>query len=300
MTVYIIASAKCEELYIKKWVEHHLNLGFDKIIINDNNSKDYKYQLKDILKKYIDAGQVVIERYFDTHEQTYDTQLPDLWKILSFLYDKYKSEFDWAAKLDIDEYLEIPETNNDIKKFLEQDKFNNAQCIHIPWLNYKVKEEYKYKFVNIDYDKKFIVNDSSASYKKYKDNYKYIVRSNTDIKKIGTHAIDYSFIHQNTDSIFDSCGNNAMYLFDEDNKNITIANEEYKKYLFNLYSACYIKHYRHKSEEEMLFQYEKMEIYKDIKSTKQQKYKQYYDELIKKYPNFKENMEIAYKQMEAM
>lgn len=289
MKVYIIASAKYEELYIKKWVEYHLSLGFDKIIINDNNPKDYKYQLKNILKKYIDAGQVVIERYFDTHEQTYDNPLHDLPNILSFLYSKYKQEFDWAAKLDIDEYLEIPETNNDIKKFLSQDKFNTAQCIHIPWLNYKVKEEYQYKFVNIDYDKKFIKNELTSIYKKHKTQYKYIVKSNNNIQYISTHSIDDNFIYQNQNTIVDCNGNNAMYLFNKDNQNITIDNNEYKEYLNKLYSICYIKHYRYKSEEEMLFQIEKMQIYKESNSPKQQKYEKLYNELIKKYPNFKDN-----------
>ena len=70
MKVYIITSAKFEECYIEEWVQYHLNIGFDKIIINDNNPKNYPYNPKDILKKYIDNGQVIVERYYnDTNTQ---------------------------------------------------------------------------------------------------------------------------------------------------------------------------------------------------------------------------------------
>ena len=35
MKVYIITSARYEECYIKEWVKYNLEIGFDKIIIND-------------------------------------------------------------------------------------------------------------------------------------------------------------------------------------------------------------------------------------------------------------------------
>ena len=142
MKAYIITSAKFEECYIEEWVKYHLNIGFDKIIINDNNPKDYQYQLKDILKKYIDDGQVIIEKYWDEHQyneyENIDNIMADIYL---WLYKKYENEFDWVAKLDIDEYLVIKETENNIKTFLQQDKFNNALSIVIPWNVYTVKNE---------------------------------------------------------------------------------------------------------------------------------------------------------------
>lgn len=37
MSSFVVAIAKNEELYLKEWVEYHFHLGFDKIIICDNN-----------------------------------------------------------------------------------------------------------------------------------------------------------------------------------------------------------------------------------------------------------------------
>ena len=37
MSSCLIAIAKNEEPYLKEWIEYHANLGFDKIIVCDNN-----------------------------------------------------------------------------------------------------------------------------------------------------------------------------------------------------------------------------------------------------------------------
>lgn len=129
-----------EELYVKDWIDYHLSLGIDKIIINDNNDEDYPYKLNDVIKEYIDSGKVIVENfskskeYIKIDDPNYFGNDENLGYIYSWLYNKYKNEFDWCAKLDIDEYLEIPETNNDIKKFLSLDKFKNYDTIVISWV----------------------------------------------------------------------------------------------------------------------------------------------------------------------
>ena len=160
MKVYIITSAKFEELYIEDWIDYHLANGVDKVIINDNNPKDYKYQLKDILKKYIDNGTVIVERYYDLPDALNNNDQIDplcqdnnIYYCYTWLYNKYKNEFNWVAKLDIDEYLEIPETNNDIKKFLLQKKFDNVLSIKIPSECYGVKYEYSEKYTRLKNDR---------------------------------------------------------------------------------------------------------------------------------------------------
>ena len=190
MKVYIITSAKFEECYIEEWVQYHLNIGFDKIIINDNNPKDYPYNPKDILKKYIDNGQVIVERYYDTHQLQHNIQEPDLENVYTWLYNKYKNEFDWVAKLDIDEFLEIPETNNDIKKFLLQDKFNNALSVLIPWKEYKIKNEYSYQYTRLKNNRdRYIVN---PQFKFCDYSFKIICRKSNYIDIITNHSCSFN------------------------------------------------------------------------------------------------------------
>lgn len=59
----IIAIAKNEEKYLKDWVHYHHNLGFDKIVIFDNNDVNNNGQISIInqLKKKVDIGAVNVK-----------------------------------------------------------------------------------------------------------------------------------------------------------------------------------------------------------------------------------------------
>lgn len=244
MKVYIITSAKYEECYIEEWVQYHLNIGFDKIIINDNNPKDYKYQLKDILKKYIDEGKVIIERYYDTHNKNdVDEQLiPNAYY---WLYNKYKDEFDWFAKLDIDEYLEIPETNNDIKKFLQQDKFNNALSIILNFISYKVKDEYEEYYVRLKNNRDRFIKKSDCFHFIY--DFKSIIKKSEYLCGISLH---FAFFNDHNDNLINyvfSNGDDASKVIGFDLYSDEIVNNNLrnlnKKYLDQLVYSCHINHY---------------------------------------------------------
>lgn len=247
MKAYIIASAKFEECYIEEWVQYHLNIGFDKIIINDNNPKDYKYQLKNILKKYIDTGKAVIERYYDTHKLENKVQEPELKNVYTWLYNKYKNEFDWCAKLDIDEYLEIPETNNNIKKFLSQEKFNNALSILIPWSSYNIKNEYAYKYTRLKNNKDRFVLDNEQEY--YYWSFKSIIKNSNNVSRIGNHFVYYNVNNDNNKLYVYPNGDIANIInYINDNSIWELKhNTEYCKLLCN---TCHINHYANRSIEE--------------------------------------------------
>lgn len=257
MNVYIITSAKFEECYIEEWVQYHLNIGFDKIIINDNNPKDYPYNPKDILKKYIDNGQVIVERYYDSFEIPTNLDFPDddIWKIYTWLYNKYKDKFDWVAKLDIDEYLKIPETNNDIKSFLSQSKFNNVLSIVIPWKVYKVKDKYNTYYTRLKNNRdRFIFNHMECDLCANKS----IVKNTKYVCNIGLH---YANFHFNLDDEIN--GKNLIKYAFPDGINaedkVKLFKKDYKcnellihyVYFYNmLNNICCINHYSVRSIEE--------------------------------------------------
>ena len=261
MKVYIITSAKFEECYIEEWVKHHLIMGFDKIIINDNNPKDYPYKLQDILKQYIDNGQVIVERYYDHFMQSKFQEI-EITKIYWWLYKKYENEFDWFAKLDIDEYLEIPETNNDIKKFLLQDKFNNALSIIVPWALYAVTEKYAQTYVRLKNDKD----------RYYKHNitycvwhFKSIIKKDKYLAGIQLHFAEY-FNHIQTNNIKyvlpDGINAKTKINFDysineEKINNKLLDNKSYIDDIAN--NICRINHYNTKSIEEQIIHAKKFE-----------------------------------------
>ena len=116
----VIACAKNEGDYIVEWVEHYYGLGFDKIIIADNNDvgDDSLYEK---VQKYIDEGRM----------QVFDVREVDAVQV--GLYADYceQSNFKWCAFYDCDEFLDIGVYSN-IKEYLEQ--FINYDVVLLNWL----------------------------------------------------------------------------------------------------------------------------------------------------------------------
>lgn len=55
--VFICCIAKNEDDYIEEWIDYHIKIGFDKIVIFDNNEG---FQLHEILKKYVKSNKIEI------------------------------------------------------------------------------------------------------------------------------------------------------------------------------------------------------------------------------------------------
>lgn len=103
MRVGIIAIAKNEQLYIDEWVNHHLSLGFDNIIIADN---DDEFILPGIVKD----PRVKHENYCGANGV----------QPLAYrgLFKKYQKDFDWLFFCDIDEFVML-DGFNAIQEFLQ-------------------------------------------------------------------------------------------------------------------------------------------------------------------------------------
>lgn len=102
MRTGIIAIAKNEGLYVREWVDYHLSLGFDRIIIADND---------DVLElSGLSSARVTVEDY---------TGVPKVQpKAYTELYRKYRLDFDWILFIDIDEFV-VLDGPRDVKDFLK-------------------------------------------------------------------------------------------------------------------------------------------------------------------------------------
>ncbi|SMP77761.1 Glycosyltransferase family 92 [Desulfonatronum zhilinae] len=97
--------AKNEHPFIHEWIDHHLLIGAEKIIIFDNESAP---PLNLFLKEYVDKGFVDIYN-IDGQEK----QIPAYHNCLKLYADKSK----WIAFIDVDEFL-ILKKMGDIRFFL--------------------------------------------------------------------------------------------------------------------------------------------------------------------------------------
>lgn len=92
---YIVAViCKNEQEYIKDFVEYHLNLGFDKIIVADNNDEG-NTSIEDALKELIDSNKVELVNLRGKNFQQ------------RYFYDNICNNrtYEWCACIDCDEYL---------------------------------------------------------------------------------------------------------------------------------------------------------------------------------------------------
>lgn len=134
MKVGIIAIAKNEDLYIKEWIEYHLRIGFDKIIIGLNDD-EFNPQVQNPNVIYADYHGVKCVQ-------------PRAYRQL---YKKYQKEFDWFLFIDIDEFL-VLENHSNVKDFLQgfsndvvrvnELHFTDGEMLDVENDNYKVFDRF--------------------------------------------------------------------------------------------------------------------------------------------------------------
>jgi len=133
--VLLCAIAKQENLYIKEWVDYHLNLGFDHITIYDNNdtggerisdavSGDMRVDVVDFRGKTQKSCETQVEAYNHCYRNA--------------------NNYTWVLFIDIDEFLWFKDYTN-IKVFLSQNWVRRANVIRFHWKCYSDGEQLRYE-----------------------------------------------------------------------------------------------------------------------------------------------------------
>lgn len=119
----LVAIGRLENKYAKEFVKHHLALGFDGIVIYDNNHKGEEHFEK-VLKDEINNGQVVIIDWRGREHQQ-NSAYRDA-------YYRFGQTTQWLAFFDFDELLQI-EGGKNIKELLNG---REVDVITVNWENY--------------------------------------------------------------------------------------------------------------------------------------------------------------------
>jgi len=124
MKVLLVAIAKMENLYIREWVDYHLKLGFDHIVIGDNNDSEDN-SLPNVLADFINLGYVDL----------IDCRTPEIkqMQFYQYCYDNISKDYDWSMFLDIDEFLFLEKDKN-VHDYLSRSVFDDFNSIKINWL----------------------------------------------------------------------------------------------------------------------------------------------------------------------
>lgn len=119
--VIIVMICKNESRYLREFVDYHLGIGFDRIVIADNNDVDGE-RYDDLLADYIRDGKV---RIFDLRGKQ------GMQKIFYNTLAEYGVKYKWAAFIDTDEFITFSKVGkkifgNNIKNFLNSRDYVSA------------------------------------------------------------------------------------------------------------------------------------------------------------------------------
>jgi hypothetical protein len=116
MKTCIICVAKNESKYLSEWTKYHLSLGFDNIIIGNND----KEQIQGL-----DGRVIVIDYSGYKSVQS---------KAYTEIFRGYKDRYDWILFIDCDEFVVLDSKySGDIKNFLSDSIFSKADIIRLHW-----------------------------------------------------------------------------------------------------------------------------------------------------------------------
>ena len=129
--VVIVTICKNESRYLREFVAYHLGIGFDRIVIGDNN--DVNGESYDaLLNDYISEGkvQLIDLRGKEGYQKEFYNNITD-----------YGVRYQWAAYIDADEFVTFSPSadkkyGHDIKKFLFDTKNKGIRVFKLNWMMY--------------------------------------------------------------------------------------------------------------------------------------------------------------------
>ena len=124
MNSSICLLAKDENCYINEWLEWHLNLGFERVFIYDNESTIPI--IESINKDYINYCDIINWTSNDYKKHMQVEAYADCLK-------KHKYDTKWLAFIDADEFIRLITATN-INDFLKD--YEKYMGIYVEWLTY--------------------------------------------------------------------------------------------------------------------------------------------------------------------
>lgn len=226
MKTLLCCIVKMENLYLRDFIQYYKNIGFDKVVMYDNNDETGEYP-QQVIGDFISDGYVI----YKNARGKYRYQL----EAYTECYKEYKHDYDWIAFFDVDEYLEIVE-GVDIKTYLSKEKFADACAIPFYWMVYGDCGKLHYENKPV-YDR-FPIPIGNP-YENDRNTFKFMVRGLDEIELFFTdaNAISYTIYGRNTFPIINTAGESLEPLY------------VYQGYT---YDEAYLKHYQTLTIDEFL------------------------------------------------
>lgn len=170
---------KNENKYLREFVEFYKNIGYNNIILYDNNDINGEYP-QEVINDYIDNGFVI----YNNVRGEKKCQL----RVNSECLEKYNNHFEWISFFDCDEFLVGVDNVREILGITP----TNSQQIYINWEIYgnnglNIVENNNYNVIE-----RFYHPENISTYNKFKGIGKPIIRTTTKLEweeKLCPHII---------------------------------------------------------------------------------------------------------------
>lgn len=146
--ILVCCITRNENNYLKEFVKYYKTIGVDNILFYDCN-----FEGESPVKNVINDDFCIIKdgtEFYLNHMQLHQN-----------CFNDYKDKYEWIAYFNADEFIELGQFKN-IKEFLDSDRFDDTDAIHINWRLYGDNGFVKYE--NKPLNERFIQPSEYAEY----------------------------------------------------------------------------------------------------------------------------------------
>lgn len=139
MSSCILTVIKNEHQYLDEWIQYHLNIGIEYIIIAEDYGSNTH---KNITDKYNNVILYNVLDFFDNNDikntiifrKTHNFSVQENYLYYGLLYIKNNYDYDWCFVIDIDEFITIDNKYKNINEVLSLYKYYDS--VILQWQNY--------------------------------------------------------------------------------------------------------------------------------------------------------------------
>lgn len=137
--VCLCSIGKNENLYVKEFINHYKELGYNHIFIYDNNDINGE-RFSDVLMSEIKRDFVSVINYIGFRGKYNSSQIDTYYDC----YKKNNKNYNWLSFYDFSEFLELNLKNITIQEFLSDKRYKNCINVKVNWVRYSSYEETLY------------------------------------------------------------------------------------------------------------------------------------------------------------
>lgn len=119
-----------EAPYLKEWIEYHKLVGVQRFYLYNNESTD---NFKEVLKPYIDEGEVKLYQWKGTHLNTLDWNGIQCLAYVDAASKAKKAKVKWLAVIDSDEFL-VPAVDKTLTSLLARYENDTLGGVRAKWV----------------------------------------------------------------------------------------------------------------------------------------------------------------------